>query len=366
MASVNTNFTAQLTDMVNSMTDASKLAFSEMIATKTFGVNKLTEAYPVLTGVRQNALVPVLSNNKRYSAFPFRQLGACGVNLCEINANFSTVKFDLGYIECRIPVCLEEFTQDFHLFFGEYKKASSETDEQSAILQFLLNIFAENLELAEWRVAWFADKNNASPLLNGLNGFFAQMQARPAQVITIAENAAATFVGQKALTGAQIVGILEQMYNQYAESAWYETPNVRFEITQLTASKLVAFMNHLKITDPNCCNGVERISIDGMTSTAYNTQNLSFLGIPIVVRREWDGVINDAEVYPLNQGANARVKPHRIVLAPRENLVIASSNVDQITKFDTFYDRMSKKVYMEGGSEIGAHIPLVDEFILAI
>jgi hypothetical protein len=348
------------------MNEASKLAFSQMIATKSFGVNKLTEAYPVLTGVRQNSLVPLLTNNKKYSAFPFRQLGACGVNICEINANFSNVKFDLGYIECRIPICLEEFTQDFHLFFGEYKKASSEDDLQSAILQFLLNIFSENLELAEWRVSWFADKNNTSPLLNGLNGFFAQMQARPSQVIAIAENSASTFVGQKALTGLQIVGLLEQMYAQYAESAWYETPNVRFEMTRLTASKLVSYMNHLKITDGNCCNGIERVSVDGMMSTAYNTQNLSFLEIPIIVRGEWDGVINDSEVYPLNQGANARVKPHRIVLAARENLVIASSNKDQITKFDTFYDRMSKKVYMEGGSEIGAHIPSVEEFILAI
>lgn len=366
MATLNTNFAAQFTDMVNSMTEASNLEFSKMIATKAFGVNKLTDAYPVLTGVRQGALVPVLSNNKKYSAFPFRQLGACGVNICELNANFSTVKFDLGYIECRIPVCLEEFSQDFHLFYGEYKKASSEIDEQSAMLQFLLNLFSENLLLAEWRVSWFADKSSSSPLLNGLNGFFTQMQTRSGQVITIAENAAATFAGQKALTGAQIVGILEQAYNQYAEAAWYGTPNVRFEMTQLTASKLVAYMNHLRITEPNCCNGVERTSIDGMISNAFTTNNLSFFDIPIIVRREWDDVINDADIYPLNQGANARVKPHRIVLAPRENLIIASSSVDQITKFDSFYDRKDKKVYIEGGSEIGAHIPLVDEFILAI
>lgn len=366
MATLNTNFATAITGVVTSLTAAEKLAFSELLMTKAFGANKLTEAYPVLTGVRHGSLVPILSDNQDYGAFPFRTLGSCDVSICELDANFSTVKFEMGNVECKIPVCLESFEQDFHKFFGEYKKASGEVDEQSAILQFLANLFVENLVRAEWRGAWFGDKLSANTLLNGINGFFTQMQARTAQVIAIAENAAATFVGQKALTGAQVVGILKKMYDQYADAAWYGTPNVRFEMTSLTAQKLVAYMNDLSITDPNCCNGVVRTSIDGVLSSAYTDANLSFLGIPIVVRREWDGVINSAKVYPLNQGANARVKPFRIVLTSRDNLVIGCSNTDQISRFKTWFSQDQNKVFIQGGSEIGAHIPLVDEFILAI
>jgi hypothetical protein len=184
------------------------------------------------------------------------------------------------------------------------------------------------------------------------------------QVVSIPENLATTFLGQKSMSGKRVYEILTEMYTKYAEQPWFGAAGLEFKMTKLTASSFVAYLNTLKNTD--CCHGVDRVNVDGMMSTAYTLNNISFNGIPITVRQEWDGVINSSKVFSLNQGNNARVQPHRILLTYKENLVIGTTEIKSLNDFSIWHSKDDKKIYMEGGSYIGASIIMRDEYILAI
>lgn len=360
------NFVEELLPLVEDLAGASNMDFRKLLFEKTFLASDITKSHTVVTGIRNGSLLPIISDVPNYESFPFVDSSSCDTTECDLNSNYSAYKWELGLISCRIPICLRQFDDNFLIFWNSYKMLNPAKVDgaylRTALLQYLTDMVRNNLQAAKWRVEYFADKTSTSPLLNGFNGWFTQMEGNASQVVTIAKNSAATYAEQKQ-TGQEVYDTLVEMEDLYLSQDWAGTKPVTFKMTKLQAMALSSYMNNLK--DTACCDGVERLNPDNVTSKTFFFNRLSFHGIPIEVMQEWDGVINGVAELNGGGGINARVNPNRIILTSKDNMLIGTEEKEQLTLFDIFYDKVSKKVYMDAEAYLGAGVPL-KEYILAI
>lgn len=360
------NFVTELLPLVEDLAGAENMNFSKLLFEKTFLASDITKKHSVVTGVRNGSLVPILSDVPNYESFPFVDASSCDTTECDLNSNYSAYKWELGLISCRIPLCLRTFNDNFLIFWNQYKmlNPAKVTTQylRTALLQYLTNMVKNNLEAAKWRVEYFADKASTSPLFNGFNGWFTQMEANAGLIVPITKNTALTYADQK-LTGQEVYDTLVAMEELYLQQEWAGTKPVTYKMTKLNAMTLASYMNSLK--DTACCDGVERLNPDNIQSKTFFFDRLSFHGIPIEVMPEWDAVINNTAELNGGGGTNPRVNPNRIILTSKDNLLIGTEERDMLNMLDIFYEKKDKKVYIDAEAYLGAAVPL-KEYILAI
>lgn len=356
------NFDSGLISLVDSLEAAEKLNMSEMLMSKQFQVDQLDATHTVVTGVRKGNLIPILNDQPDYEAFPFVDPQACDVTSCDIDTNYSSHKWDLGLLECRVPICMRSFSESFNIFWNQYKQIN-EPNMNSAFLQFLGRKFQMNLEAAKWRAAYFGDTSSSSAYFDGIDGFFAQAAANSSQIVDIAKNDGATKAGQ-VMTGEEVYNTLEAMYEAAFAQPWFDPTQVEFRITRAMAGALVTWLNSKNdLSLYNCeCTDVNKLT----GARAFNFGNIRMFGIPVMVHNEWDQIIYKSAEFDPNGGTDPRVDPNRALLTYRSNLLVGTSETSALNHFDIWYSRDDKKVYMEGNSYIGAGIPLIGEYILAI
>lgn len=373
---ITTNFTEAVKDLVTSLTAAEKLNFSEAIFTKSVEASPLTQDHTVVTGVRHGNLVPIIDNQTNYESFPFSDPNQCAVPECDLGHNYSTNKWELGLIECKVPICLKSFEDDFLLFWNQYKMVQTDHDKnendyiQSALVQFLYNQFKNNHTGAQWRGGYFGDKASASSLFNGIDGWFTQAEANASQVVTIAENSGGTYAAQQ-LTGERIYEILKEMYLKYAEQDWMDDAALEFRMSKRNAMALATYFTFLD--DKKCCADLQILSAERVAAAPYDYMRLTFKEIPIKVMPEWDAIINrTTELNPGWVGGKmvtptaARVNPNRILLTYKTNLLLGTQEQSNLAFFDIWHSQDDDKVYMKGGSYFGTSIPVKTDYILAI
>ena len=373
---ITTNFATEVKALVTSLTSAEKLNFSEALFTKSIEISPLTQDHTVVTGVRHGNLVPIIDNQPDYESFPFSDAGACAVPECDLGHNYSTNKWELGLIECKVPICLRSFDDDFLVFWNQYKMVQTDKDKnedeyiQSAIVQFLFNQFKTNHTAAQWRGGYFGDKSSESALFNGIDGWFTQAEANASQVVAIAENEGATFAAQK-LTGERIYEILKDMYLMHSDMVWQSDQPLEFRMTERNAKALAMYYTFLK--DKACCDGLQILDPDMVSNAPYPYQRLDFHGISIKVMSIWDEIIN--KTTELNPGwvgkklvtpTAARVNPNRILLTYKNNLVLGTQETSNLAFFDIWHSQDQDKIFMKGGSYFGASIPQKTDYVLAI
>ncbi len=373
---ITTNFASAITALVTSLTSAEKLNFSEALFTKSVETSDITKDHTVLTGVRHGNLVPIIDNQPDYESFPFSNAGACAIPECDLAHKYSTNKWELGLIECKVPICLRTFNDDFLKFWNQYKMvqtdgAKNESEYmESALIQFLADQFKTNHIAAQWRGAYFGDKASESSLFNGINGFFTQMEANTSQKVTIAKNSGANYGLQK-MTGAEIYETLKEMYIAYADQSWQSDQPLEFRMTERNAKALATYYTFLD--DKKCCDGVQVLDPKNVSNAPYAYQRLVFHDIPIRVMSVWDEIINKTS--ELNAGwvakamANPngkRTNPNRIVLTYKNNLILGTQETSNLNFFDIWHSKDDDKIYMKGGSYFGASVPQKTDYILGI
>lgn len=371
-----TNFREKIIDVVGSLTKQEKVDFSNAMFKKSVEVTDLTKEHTVLTGVRNGNHIPIIDDSANYESFPFSDANQCAVPECSLETNYSLQKWELGLIECKIPICLRAFDDEFLLFWNQYKMVNTDAQKneeylESAIVQFLVDKFKKNHLAAQWRTAYFGDKSSNSDFFKGFNGFFTQMEAMTDNVVAISENNQSSYAQQK-LTGERVYAVLQEMYQKYYLQSWFTDKPVEFRMTKANALALTLYFNGLK--DKKCCDGLQIIDPESVAGAPkFQYERLTFHEIPIKVMSVWDEVIHKTS--ELNKGfvggklTNAdgqRVKPNRIMLTYKENLVIGTQETDNLNFFDIWYSQDQNKVFMQGGSYFGAGIPEPENCIVAI
>lgn len=373
---IETNFTEEVIEVVGSLTKTEKIEMSEALFKGSVEVTDLTKEHTVLTGVRHGNYVPIIDDQPSYESFAFSDPNVCAIPVCDVSTDYSVEKWDLGLIECKMPICLRSFDDEFLKFWNQYKMVQTDGEKneeylQSALIQFLYNKFKNNHLAAQWRGGYFGDKSSSSALFNGIDGWFTQAEANPDQVIVIAENDGVDYAAQQ-LSGLRIYEILKAMYTKYMLQSWFTTKPVEFRMTKLDAQMLTMYYNDL--SDKKCCDGLQIIDPEKVSAApVFAWERLTFYGIPIKVMHIWDEVIN--KTTELNPGWNGkkiitpnakRDNPHRIILTYKDNLLLGTQEQSNLSFFDIWFSKDDDKIYMKGGSYFGAAIPEKDNYILAI
>lgn len=359
------NFVTELLPLVTDLVSAEKMEMSEMLFSAAFMDSDISDQNEVVTGVRNGQVLPILKDNPQPESFPFVDESSCDETDCDVTHQFSSHRWEVGLIECRVGICLRTFNENFLKFFNAIRQTQAgDIDVNTALLMFISGQFTKNLNLSTWRAAYFGDKSSASAFFNGVDGIFTQLEANPNQVVDITQNDGIDFAAQT-ITGEQVYNYLQAMYDKATEGAWFDPSLVEYRVTRSMALKLVAWLNREGKKAPMNCE-----CIDPTSAVARNTfmiEGLQINGIPVMTHNEWDKIINfSRELNGNNVAGAARVNPHRAVLTYRENLLIGTSETDALNSFDIWHSKDDNKVYLKGSSYVGGGVPLTDEYILGI
>ena len=364
---VTTNFKTAVVDLVESFGEADKINLQNAIVNDITVDNEIESEKEVLYGVNNGDVVPVIEKNDNYTMFPVADEAVCGTTECDLSVNMSAVKWDLALIKCKVPICVNAFDREFLRFFNQNRDFTNDPNLDTLLLQYLGEQFKQGLENAKWRRAYFADSASTSPLLDGSDGFWTKADAAAVvgeNKIEITKNAGATAAAQK-MTGEEVYDLLGEMYDLASEHTWFNPLAFQYEITWQMA---VAYSNWLNKLGHNAPANCQCISAEGVVkANVYTLDNLYYNGIPVKARRAFDGVISQvAELNGNNVAGAAKESPNRAILTRNENMLIGSSDADQLNFFDIWHNKDDEKIYMRGGSYIGAAFPKVNELIVAL
>lgn len=351
MAVTTTSFTDNVLALVTDITSAETATLSNVFYQKFFELSTFADTHTVIPGVRQGNVLPIISTNPRYDAFPYKDPTNCTLPQCDLDLPFEAKQWNLGSIACEVPICINTFDDQFLAFFGRYKRLFGDEDVNSALMAFISETFQRNHMAAQWRVGYFGDTTTDSgdanyALLRATDGVFTQAEAGGGYKIEVSENPAGT-----GLTGEAVYAYLLEAYEHAATQAWFDPTNMQFEMTAAMASVWIAWLNSLGDRSMYNC---ECYSADGITSTrSFSLDgNLLAFGIPVKVYREFDGVINQ-----LSLG-----NPYRALLTTRDNILIGTSQVDQMDAFSIHYSVDQMKILVRGGSTFGVHL-VTDDYV---
>lgn len=185
---------------------------------------------------------------------------------------------------------------------------------------------------------------------NIIDGFFKQMEvivgSSPEQLVTIAENAGATYAAQ-ALTPATV---RDTYLPAIIDGADMEVRGGEGFILA-TQSFYDAYRRSL--------NG---LTLESMyVNLTEGIKTLTFDGIPIVPMKIWDKIIK--KYY--NNGISL-VNPHRAVYTTKAVLAVGVDSLDSFGEIDVWYDKDSRKVKIEAMGKADAKITNPSMFQIAI
>lgn len=335
---ITTNFNTAVLALVDDLVTADRIDISNAIYTSTFEVGDIAEGHQIVTGIRPGALIPILDNAPNYGAFPVKATNNCSIPSCDLDLGFSAKAWQTAMIACKIPICINSFDENFLLFWNQHKRIFGDADLNSALLQYIIDLFQKNLQAAIWRRVWFADSASTNDYLEGADGIFTQAEAMDGYKIEVTENTAGT-----GLTGVALYAYLTEAYEYASLQPWWNPATVRIEMTQAMASVLVSWLNGMgDRTGINC----ECFSADGLTAqrTFSVDMMLKIFGIPVHVHREFDGVIN----------AFSLGNPYRALLTTDTNILIGTTELDQLPAFDIWYSKDDDQIYIKGGANVGS------------
>lgn len=342
--SIKNNFAAGITAVVESLTDASKLEFANVLFKAAFNVGDLRESHTVLTDIRDGERIPIMDSGDAYSSLAESQ-GDCSMNECDLELTFSTKKWELGEYDCRIPICLKTFSKDFLLFFEMYRQSAEnplEQPDKKAFLEYIMGIARERVLGASWRTLYHGDKAAASnKLISANNGFFVQAEAGDGLKINLAKAEP---------TAQELYDAMEEAYLTAQDEPWFDESKLKWRLTSKAARKLVTMLN--KANDLNAYN-CECIDPEKITQARkFNINNLMMFGIPVIAHKEID-----------LSGTAAGVKGLTMALLIRdENFLVGVNTEESMNEFRFFYDNKDRKIYIDMMIYLGASIVL-DEYV---
>jgi len=344
------NFETAVLALVNDLASADKVNISEAIFQETFGIGSFAAAHTLRTDVRNGNVIPIVLAGDNYCAMPVGDEMSCDLNECDIEVNYDAKRWELSEYNCRIPICMRTFNENFLVFWNMYRQRLEdplqEPDAQ-AFLTYLTQQVERNILGAQWRVGYWGDKSaTANTLIKGNNGYFVQAEAGDGIKATI------TSAGAQP-TAEEILDSIQKALEDASgdtNAIWLGQSDVVIKMPWSLANKIVIYLNKLNRQNPYNCDCV---SADGIVSAdRFSVEGLRLFGYTVEAHREIDGgstCVTDANV-------------NQILIARKSNLLIGTNTQDKMEMFDIFYDKKDRKIYMDSMIYLGVSIPL-DEYI---
>jgi hypothetical protein len=344
------NFATAIGDLVDNLVASDIANINEAIFQETFTVGNFAQAHTLLTGRRQGQVQPIVLSQDYYGSMPVGDQTSCDLNECDLTPNYSAKEWNLAEYNCRIPICMRSFDEEFLMFWNMYRQGledpTTEPDAQ-AFLDFIEMTVRNQVLGTQWRVGYWGDTSaTTNDLIKGNDGYFAQAEAGSGVKQEI------TAIGD-APTGEEIYDAMKTAYETGVQTIWGGQPDVVWKTTYAVAAKLVAWLNTMSDTSQYNC---ECFNPDGITAARrFNVEGLRIFGIPVEAHREIDLSATAA-------GQTDVEDKYKILLTRKSNLLVGVNTENKLEGFDIFFDKKDRKVYIDTLVRLGVMIPL-DEYV---
>jgi hypothetical protein len=349
-----------LLDNVNTLCDADKLNISNTVFTSYLEDESFPAHHNVMTEIRANTPIPIIDAKPDYGFMKVSK-GNCESNACDVGTTSSKKLWNPKDYDCRLVICKQNLACDFREFWGlnchDYKNM------KDAYMVFLVDQVNKSFNASQWRIGYFDTSTNTNPDYAGIDGLFQQWIAlappTAANRYVIPENSAATVADQMNLAPDRAIEILRKFwaYISIVNPQLFSKNNLHIDMTPALAFNYLNWLQTNK--EENCCFS----ATDGVTASRYAFSNLNYMGIPIVVRNEWAGII---EWQQSIAGTANLPNPHRAVLTYKANKPMGTCDGDAFREFDMWYEKKDKKIYIDVATSFDAKVIFDKDFALAI
>ena len=344
------NFATAIGDLVDSLVAADKVNINEAIFQSTFGVGNFVQSHNLITGVRNGKLQPIVLATNKYGSMPVGNELSCDLNSCDFTPDYAAKEWCLAEYNCRRSICMRSFDEEFLIFWNIYRQRLEdplqEPDAQ-AFLDYITNIVEEEILGTQWRVGYWGDTaNEGNTLISGCDGYFVQAEAGAGEKIDI------TPAGTTP-TPEELYAAFEEAYLFATnETTWGSESDLVWKMSYAMASNFVAFLNTRADLGLYNCDCLSPDSV--VAGRRFNVEGLRIFGIPVETHREIDLSMNSA-------GGTGNDK-YKALLIRKSNMLVGTNTQDKLEGFDIFFDKLTRKVYMDSMVYLGVMIPL-DEYV---
>lgn len=343
------NFKTQIADLVTSLTAAEIANIDQAIWEEVFELSNFANAHTVVTGRRHGNLQPIINGDDPYGYMPVADNTSCDLNECDITPVYSSKEWCMAEYNCRLAVCMRTFDEDFLVFWNMYRQQLedplAEPDAQ-AFLDYLVNLVTRRISGTQWRAGYWGDSEAVdNSLIDGCDGFFIQAEAGGGEKVSITGSG-----DNGAVVATDIYAALQSAYEYAVEQPWGGADNLVWKMTQTMAARLVAWLNTSADLSQYNCECINPVSVTN--PRGFTTDNLKIFGIPVEAHREIDASMTAA-------GATGAF---RAILTRKTNLLVGVNKEEKLEGFDIFFDRVSRKIYLDAMTYFGVMIP-TDEYV---
>jgi hypothetical protein len=295
-----------------------------------------------MTGVKMDKYIPILGQLEDLGRV---DPGNCGVNTFDGNFAVSQKQWTPKLYSERIPLCVDDIPQRLKFWRNENVASKRWENIGKPLEQYILDLTGLAVSRAIIRIAEFGDTaaevvgsggnftaGTTLALFNAQNGMWKQIftDGAGAQLIprvTIDENAAATKAAQLVLAddaAYKIFMSLVQSMNPEAMGA-----NNVIQCTKTLWDNWVGFI------EGKAGAYKPELMQDGSSRS-------TFRGYNVVVRNDWDRLIKK-----YHDLGTTYYLPHRAIFTDINNIPIGTSDTESFNALDVFYDKVTKKVYID-------------------
>lgn len=322
---------------------------SQVINELTWGDKTLNELHDVEEGIKYNTQIVFAGNlglmGKAVTGCTPNEVD--GIVLTE--KTWTPVREDFRLTQCSVDVDAQD------KLVNQMSKMNPDfynivEGSQSSVGNFLIAKIVERLPEELLRKVWFNDTSadtiaNGGVLTNGtdktyfntLDGFFKQIFAEVTTGrYTIAKNSGASYALQ-ALASGEGLSILRGVYKK-ADKRLIKSGMAKFYVTSSVFDQYIDDLENIQ----NSGAGNTMITENGQLT-------VKFKGIEVVEINLWDRIIDAYQ----DNGTKLNL-PHRVVLSTPMNLKVGTLASGDFGEIDAFYDRVTKKNYMDGIYSIDA------------
>ena len=319
----------------------------------------LSNFHFIQTGVQMKTQIPF---------FGLMPLAGKVNNGCTPNAasgiDLTEKYWDPELIDFRLTHCQADVLQLYKMWKRSSKALGTWEDMDSGQMNFIVDRMKDALTEMIFRVSSFGDE--AAALVGGggnitaaggdvtfwnmLDGLWDQIYTGVAATTvdrtTITENGLATYALQAALGDTVALDVFRGMYEGIDPRA-FESGTLKIQCTRSLINNWWALLE-----DKSLANSIRSEIEQGATP-------LSYRGIPIEVRNDWDRTIRT-----YFDTTAATFLPHRAILTPIENIPIGTSDEESMNEIDSFYDKKDKAWIYDAASYLDCK--LLEEHKIAV
>lgn len=338
---------------------------SEMVFEKTLLAPELSLIHEVMTGVEMDRYIPILG---RYAAMGKLNPGSCAVNAVTSQIPVSQKTWTPKLISGRVSHCQDDVPQLLKAWKRSRIAAKTWEDVDNEMIAFIEDRLSDAIYESILRITSFGN-TGASPVGDATGdelltagadkGLFTMLDGLWAQIIenqvngtekgyryTISKNSEASKTAQLNLATDATFDAMQAMYNNISAEA-IDSGDLVFQMTRTMYNNYLATLT----------NASKAFTLENIKK---GTTDIGFLGVPIIVRNDWDRNIKAFQ----NLGATYYL-PNRILLSSIGNIPIGTSDTESLSSFESFYDQKDKTHYMDFAYKLDVKLLLDDQYAVA-